>query len=339
MRQDQNLGTTVLLPVYFEEPGTENLRLLRRSIESIRDQRFPGAYETLIVDDGSPVPIASLSSRIGSPALLQEVRFVRAGRNGGLVHALNRGLASSRHPYIARLDADDKWLPGKIEKQFEQFLQDPDLTISATGMTLVTPAGKPLETHVRPGDWNGILNFFVEIGCPFPHGSVLARRDIYQLLGGYSHDPRTAHCEDYALWGLWLRFFKPAMVEEALYDYTVHARSVSALNGLQQQSGSTLVRETFRAVDAVDTVPGALQALAKAVGVTMLQAGILAYRMWRYRLTVWLPRGALEALALLMPDRDVSAAGSGDHRAITWEQVLAQPPSNGALGEVAVRAA
>ncbi|CAN7409123.1 glycosyltransferase [Bosea sp. LjRoot9] len=339
MRRDQNLGTTVLLPVYFEEPSTENLRLLRRSIESIRDQRFPGAYETLIVDDGSPVPIASLSSRIGSPALVQEVRFVRAGRNGGLVHALNRGLASSHHPYIARLDADDKWLPGKIEKQFEQFLQDPDLTISATGMTLVTPAGRPLETHVRPGDWGGILKFFVEIGCPFPHGSVLARRDIYQLLGGYSHDPRTAHCEDYALWGIWLRFFKPAMVEEALYDYTVHGQSVSALNGVQQQGGSMLVRERFCAVDAVNAVPGALQALAKTVGVTMLQAGILAYRMWRYRLTVWMPRGALEALALLMPDRDITLAASSDHRAITWEQVLAQPPSNGALREVAVRAA
>jgi glycosyltransferase involved in cell wall biosynthesis len=336
MSQIQDFGTTILLPVYFDEPSSEKLRLLRRAIEAIQDQKFPGPYETLIVDDGSPMPIERLLSRIEPPSLLQGVRFVRAGRNGGLVHALNRGLTKSRYPFVARLDADDKWLPGKIEKQFEQFLQDPDLTISATGMTLVTSAGREIERHVRPGDWRGILKFFIETGSPFPHGSVLARRDIYRLLGGYSHDPRTAYCEDYALWGIWLRFFKPAMVEEALYDYTVHGQSVSALNGGRQQTGSTLVCETFRAIDAARNVPSALQALANAVGVTMLEAGILAYRMWRYRLTVRMPRAAKEALALLMPDRDVTA-GSNDGREITLDQVLGQAPTSGGFCEMDVR--
>lgn len=315
------LGVTVVLPVFLRDADPANLQLLKRALESVADQNFPGPYEILLVDD-SATPIEQLAPGLGQKNPDAQIRFVRPDRNGGLVHALNRGLAESRHPFIARLDADDRWLPTKIEKQFELFARDPDLTITATGMTLVTPSGVPIEAHVRPGDWNGILRFFLEVGCPFPHGSVVARRDIYRLLGGYPH---FSHCEDYALWGTWLRFFKPAMVEEALYDYTVSTSSASARHAEQLREGSRKVNLAFHAVSPVGRVPEALQILADGLELGLIDAGTVAYRMWRHRLEVALPITAVDAVRTLMPDRIVQIVDFSQRPRASLQKILGRP--------------
>lgn len=295
-------GISILLPAFFREVGTEDIRLLRRALESIRQQEFPESYEVLLLDDGSTTPIESLAPHLGYENL-ENVRFVRNQKNQGLVYTLNRGLTEARHPLIARLDADDRWLPSKNKKQLDLLAADRDLTITATGMTLVTPDGKPLEAHVRPGHWKGILNFFVNVGCPFPHGSVIARRDIYTMLGGYPHNPISSHCEDFTLWGTWLRFFKPAMVEEALYDYTVSSASVSAMHGEQQRRATESVKLYFKNLDLVGRLPHALTELASVMGCSVLDAGVLAYKMWRFRVPVRLPPSAIGPLQIIMPDR------------------------------------
>ncbi|MGF9759598.1 glycosyltransferase [Microvirga sp. 0TCS3.31] len=306
MTDNHPLAVSVLLPVFFRDLGSEDLRLLRRALDSIRQQEFRDDYEVLVLDDGSAVEIEGVLRKLGNIDL-EKMRFIRNRRNQGLVYTLNRGLAEARFPLIARLDADDCWLPTKIKKQLDLMEADRDLTITATGMTLVTPEGKALETHVRPGDWTGILRFFVDVGCPFPHGSVLARRDIYTILGGYSHNPASSHCEDYALWGIWLRFFKPAMVEEALYDYTVSSSSVSFVHGEQQRRASGVVNSRFRNLDLIARLPSALGELASILGCSVLDAGMLAYKMWRFRVPVYLPSACLDPLKAIMPDRNLSA--------------------------------
>lgn len=325
MQRDREFGTSVLLPVYFRQGADQESRFLRRAIESVQRQTYPGPHEILIIDDGSPTPIETLRMQIGPAELFENVRFIRTSRNNGLVNALNFGLNESRYPFIARMDHDDRWSPGKIAKQFALFSADPDLSISATGMTLVDSSSKVLETHVRPGDWSGILNFFIDVGCPFPHGSVLARRDVWRLLGGYSHDPSTAHCEDYALWGIWLRFFKPAMVEEALYDYTVSDHSVSSAHRSQQASASGQVNARFRALDPVQRVPAALMALAEAFGISVLEAGKLAYSLWAFRMSVRAPVAAVSPLRQLMPDRIVMGHPDRDRSVVEVERLIGRP--------------
>lgn len=305
MNENRPLAVSVLLPVFFRDIGSEDIRLLRRALDSIRQQEFRDDYEVLVLDDGSAMEIEGVLRKLGDVDL-NRLRFIRNRRNQGLVYTLNRGISEAQFPLIARLDADDRWLPTKIKKQLDLMAADHDLTITATGMTLVTPEGDPLESHVRPGDWTGILRFFVDVGCPFPHGSVLARRDIYTMLGGYSHNPASSHCEDYALWGIWLRFFKPAMVEEALYDYTVSSSSVSSVHGEQQRRASGVVNRRFRNLDLVARLPDALAELASVIGCSVLDAGMLAYKMWRFRVPVCLPSACLEPLRIIMPDRHLA---------------------------------
>jgi glycosyltransferase involved in cell wall biosynthesis len=299
------LAISVILPVFFREIGTAQIAQLRQALQSIHSQKFPDVYEIILIDDGSIMPVKGLAQTLGLENT-KYTRFVRNYRNQGLVYSLNRGLSLAKFPWIARLDADDMWLEGKIEKQVELIRNDPDLTISATGMNLVTDSGEIIEKHIRPGHWGGILNFFVEVGCPFPHGSVLARREIYVLLGGYSHDPIYSHCEDYALWSNWLRFFKPAMVEEVLYNYTISQSSVSFQFANQQRKASALVNAKFRSLRLANQLEKALICLASLVGCTVLEAGIIAFKMWKFKQVILLPSGAIDPLKIILNDCHVA---------------------------------
>jgi hypothetical protein len=315
-------GISVLLPIFFRHVSASDVALLRRALESVHAQAYEGPLEILAVDDGSPTPIESLAGEIGPAG--RDVRWLRLTRNSGIVGALNAGLTAASHGLIARLDADDRWLPGKLTAQMALFDADPDLTITATGMLRVRPDGAEIDTHIRPGNWPGILNFFVEGGCPFPHGSVVARREVFQLLGGYPHDAALRHCEDYALWGTWLRFFKPGMVEKALYEYTVSDESVSSAHAAQQGRASQVVRQRFADLDLVGTLPAALVALASALGAPLGAAGQVAYRMWHHGRALALPEAALAPLAAVLPDRLVDRVGV----ATPWHEVLGLLPSN-----------
>jgi hypothetical protein len=298
-------GVSVLLPVFFKEHSDEQLHLLRRAIHSIAIQRFPSAYEVLLIDDGSWRPVANVIPELpgGLP-----LRVIRLEVNTGIAGALNRGLAEAKYPFIARLDYDDCWLATKIEKQLDLFARDPDLTIVGTGMILVTLMDELIETHIRPSSWEWCLQFIAAGGSPFPHSSVVARRDIYQALGGYPADRRFIHCEDYALWADWLRFFKPAMLEESLLRYTVSPYSVSVAARQQQIEGSLRVRERLAGVD-YSRIPLALHELARVSHRTLIESGLLAFRMWRVGAAIALPSAAAEPLAQILPDREVQIEG------------------------------
>jgi glycosyltransferase involved in cell wall biosynthesis len=325
-------GVSVVLPVFFRHVSAVQTRLLRAALESVLDQRYSGPIELLVVDDGSPHPVQALAGELGAAG--QRIRWLRLPQNRGIVGALNAGIAAAEYGLIARMDADDLWLDGKLNAQLAQFQEDADLTISATGMIRVNPDGAKIDSHIRPGDWAGILRFFVEGGCPFPHGSVVADKRVYQILGGYSYSADLRHCEDYSLWGVWLRFFKPAMVEQALYSYRVSRGSVSSEHAEQQVRAAQMVRRRFEAINVAKIVPQALPALAEALGASLFDAGRLAYQVWHFRATVRIPEAARAPLAELLPDC-VLLTAPGPAR--TWCEVLGLPDKD-APGGVVVHA-
>jgi glycosyltransferase involved in cell wall biosynthesis len=298
------LDVSVVLPVFWRKRLPHHASELRRALDSVLQQTYAGALEVLVIDDGSVEPVADAFAGTAYHSD-PRIRWLRLPRNGGLVNALNVGIASASHELIARLDADDAWRPTKMEKQLRLLAADPDLSLVATGMRLVHSSGEPDVDLVRPGDWRGILRFFVTEGCPFPHGSVVARRSAYLLLGGYSHDPRLSHCEDYALWGIWLRFFKPAMIEEVLYDYTVSPTSVSNVNREQQRQASGHVQRTFLGLGDTSRFPAALLAVAAELDVSLFEAGRFCYRLWKYAQPTVVPEAAVDHLRCLLPDRRI----------------------------------
>ena len=300
------LSISVVIPVYLRRASASSLRLLRTALESAFDQTWPGDAEIIVVDDGSPESVRKAVEGIAGAASTPQLRYLRTQRNYGVSHALNLGIRRARYDYIARLDADDRWLPGKIDAQRRALDADDDVTLVATGMSVVDDCGAVVERHVRKDGWANILALAFDTGwCPFPHGSVMARTLIYRLLGGYSHALPYAHCEDYRLWSHWIRFFKPAMVEQVLYEYRRTPGAVSAVHDRQQKAATMRISSEAARLDRA-RLPDNMQALSDVFGLGLLQCSVICYRMWRYCPSVAVPADAVGLLRRILSDRDLA---------------------------------
>src|SRR5689334_10135830 len=91
-------------------PAYNAVETLGRAIDSALAQSLP-PHEVVVVDDGSRDATAELAERYGPP-----VRVIRQS-NAGPGAARNRGVQATSSPWVAFLDADDEWLPKKMETQ------------------------------------------------------------------------------------------------------------------------------------------------------------------------------------------------------------------------------
>src|SRR3569833_81721 len=98
---------------------------LSRAIRSVLAQTLP-PFEILVVDDGSTDATPSLVRQFGSP-----VRLIHQG-HAGAAAARNTGIAAASGEYIAFLDADDEWLPRKLQRQMSLH-RDHELVLSFSG--------------------------------------------------------------------------------------------------------------------------------------------------------------------------------------------------------------
>lgn len=104
-------------------------RYLSETLRSVTTQTFQD-WEYIVVDDAS----TDSSFEIANAYAEHDPRFriLREERNVGALAARNLGLEAARGRYVAFLDADDLWLPEKLEKQVE-FMRRTAAAISHTG--------------------------------------------------------------------------------------------------------------------------------------------------------------------------------------------------------------
>ncbi|MGV3723986.1 MAG: glycosyltransferase family 2 protein [Actinomycetota bacterium] len=166
---------SVLIPAYNAAGCVSN------AIESVLAQTVP-PVEILVVDDGSADRTAEVIAGFGPP-----VRLLRQ-RNAGPAAARNHAAREAQGDWLALLDADDAWLPEKLERQL-QYTGDPAVgLIHCWG----PPGGGPVPDRITLGSlWerNCIVN-----------SSVLVRRTAFEQVGGFDEDRGLISVEDYNLW-------------------------------------------------------------------------------------------------------------------------------------------
>ena len=105
------------------------------SIESVLCQEVP--LELIVVNDRSPDDLDAAMA----PYLADErVVYVTNEKNMGAAMSRNRAMEMARGKYIAFLDSDDIWLPGKLERQLA-ILEESGSVLCCTARALMTPEG------------------------------------------------------------------------------------------------------------------------------------------------------------------------------------------------------
>lgn len=118
--------------------------------EAVRSVAEPGlSLEILVVDDGSTEDVEGAVAGLGSV-----VRYLRTD-HGGAAHARNAGMRAARGAYVAFLDSDDLYLPGKLALQVAFMEAHPEIGLVSTEVTAFDEKGVIEERHLRSyhGAW------------------------------------------------------------------------------------------------------------------------------------------------------------------------------------------
>ena len=116
---------SIVTPVY-------NAReYIKETIDSVLSQTYQDLEWFLVEDcssDGTTAYLQELLEKLGDSRL----RYVQQPSNRGAAEARNRGVELASGRYLAFLDADDLWLPNKLERQVK-FIEEEDVAFVFTG--------------------------------------------------------------------------------------------------------------------------------------------------------------------------------------------------------------
>ncbi|XKH59508.1 glycosyltransferase family 2 protein [Halomonas sediminis] len=170
-------------------------RYLESSLSSVFSQTYP-PQEVVVVNDGSDDDTWEVLKKLRrtAPIPVQLVNTQGIGRS----RALNLAVSHARHRWLANIDADDKWLPEKLEQQTVAVSLFPDAELVVTATQIVYGEGEG-ELDAK-GTFSvtpmGRDRFYVH--NPINHSSVLFTRRFLDQVGGY--DEALVRQVDIDLW-------------------------------------------------------------------------------------------------------------------------------------------
>ena len=178
-------------------PTHNRAHTLKRALDSVLAQRGV-SFEVIVVDDGSTDETRELIA--SSPHLLPregaKVKYFYQP-NRGPAAARNLGIVRTSAQFIAFLDSDDEWLPGKLAAQLQFFEENPDYLICQTEEIWIRNGKRvnPMKKHKKFGGW--IFEKCLPL-CIVSPSAVMMRREFFDRIGLF--DESFPACEDYELW-------------------------------------------------------------------------------------------------------------------------------------------
>ncbi len=212
-------------------------KYVRGAVDSVLGQTY-GNLDVLVIDDGSTDDTRRILAE-----------YVQAGRirylyqdNAGQARAKNRGIAEARGEFVAFLDADDQWLPRKIEKQISLFADD-RVGVVCSKRKIILADGRlfpdPPHTRLRRGDVLGPI--FARNFVPF--STAVVRRSCFDQVGVF--DEALGMGIDYDLWIRMAARYHFDFVDEELALYRYGHGQMSQNVGKRIESNWNIIRKTL----------------------------------------------------------------------------------------------
>jgi glycosyltransferase involved in cell wall biosynthesis len=206
---------SVVMPVYNALPFLDD------SINSILTQTLSD-FEFVIFDDastdGSVERLRQWATR--DPRIQLHESKTQLGLSG----SSNAVVAKARASIIARMDADDVAHPDRLRRQLDIIRSTPDVAVVGTLCDGIDAGG----CVVRPRDrWRLVRRSGY---IPFPHGSAMFRREVFDRVGGYDDTPGG---EDQKLFTKMAAHGRIVTLPDILYSYRYHANNATLFNGIR----------------------------------------------------------------------------------------------------------
>ena len=213
---------SILMPVYNSE------KYLAQAVESILNQTFTD-FELIIVNDGS----TDKSLEILKSLAIKDKRIcLMSQENKGIAVTRNRMLQKAQGDLIAVMDSDDIALPQRIAYQVEFLDNNPNTVCVGGAFELVDEKGRLLTCLHPATDNQKIQESMLKGHTCIHHACVMYRRISALKVGNYAESFTTVGDLDF-----FLRLGEIgdlANMEEILYKYRLHSKSISESKQIQQ---------------------------------------------------------------------------------------------------------
>jgi glycosyltransferase involved in cell wall biosynthesis len=170
-------------------------RFLEEAVLSVCNQTLTD-WEMILVDDGS----TDRSTQIARDLAANDARihYIDHERheNRGMAASRNVGVAHSSAPYLAFLDGDDVWVPGKLAEQVDLLERLPDVAMVNGAMRLWyswDPASSKADTVVMTGDVGNqrfdppeaALKIYPLVPVNGAGVDLMVRSSVFEAVGGF----------------------------------------------------------------------------------------------------------------------------------------------------------
>ena len=207
-----NPDVSVIIPVYEADPAW-----LRAAVKSALFQEDV-VSEVIVCDDGSAALVDLLLADL-------PVSVIRQCRQGP-ASARNCAAREARAPWLAFLDADDLWDPGKLTIELAA-ADSAQVDVVYSNGRVIDGAGQVI---LERQDWVGPVDSLLDLvpGNRVPLSSAIVRRQVFEAVGGFDAENRFG-AEDY---GFWLAVAAAGWgfkcLPEVLFSYRKHPGQISA---------------------------------------------------------------------------------------------------------------
>lgn len=216
----KNPKISIIVPVY-------NARAtISETLHSLIKQTYQD-FEIIIIDDGSADDSAKILKRWVKKDAKKFKYFWQ--RNQGPAAARNKGLKEAKGEFIAWIDADDLWLPKRLESMLKEFNKEPEVAFVSTDARYLYPDNKiSKQTYYQINGLPLEYSFKELLKTNFIFGSPLIKKKVIEKVGFL--DENLVRSEDYDYWlRILAKNYKLAIVKEplALYRFLIDSRSQS----------------------------------------------------------------------------------------------------------------
>ncbi len=268
----------VILPAY------NGAKVIGRAIDSALSQAGV-QLRVVVVDDGSRDDSEAIARSYGGRV------EVISQANRGVSGARNTGLAACTSPYVALLDQDDVWKPGKLRRQLDLLQAHPAVGLVFTDMVRHTEDGTVLEdgylpttpayasesreplgdrAFLMPGSFAGAVMRYNFVSP----STVLARAEALRSIGGFDESLRL--CDDAECWLRLLRDWRAIAIEEPLVRSLVWEGNASLRTQQMVRERIQIAEKTFARPELY--APGTVAYFQKERAVSFYRLGVAVLR-------------------------------------------------------------